>query len=432
MRTLGLLFASPEAAEPLVVGGITVIERQARQLRRAGVDGLYAVDVVPLTILPEGVEAVSSAQLASLIDAGDRIVSMSSGLVIDERAIGAMLDVPAPALLVCDADAPGAVCVERIDMATVAAGIVLATGGAVRALAAGLGQWSLESALIRTVAADPGAQRVDFLALPTYAPARRRHLPLMWLRPDSPAEAAVAGRALIAASQKGCLDWPARFLHPVPENLLVGLLAPTRVTPNMVTLATGALGVAAGVAFATGWLWTGLVLALITGPLDGVDGKLARTRCEYSRWGDLEHLLDKLLEYGWYLCAAWYFSQQRGSALPWAIAALIILPAIAEAVQGEFFRRMTGVQLDDVGDTERRIRLVAGRRNTFLWTWLGFAALGLWFEGFVVLAAYSVVTTAVAQWRFYKRLSAYGRESGHKIAINYAATAYSFLPKGTV
>jgi phosphatidylglycerophosphate synthase len=255
---------------------------------------------------------------------------------------------------------------------------------------------------------------------------------MFWAQPKSETEAKAAGKALIADAQKGCLDWPARFLHAWPEDVLVGLLAPTRITPNMVTLATGVIGIAAGVAFAVGWLWTGLILALITGPLDGVDGKLARTRCEYSRWGDLEHLIDKILEYGWYLCIAWHFSTVRGSALPWAIAALIILPAVAEAVQGEFFRRMTGFQLDDAGDFERRIRLVAGRRNTFLWTWLGFAAFGLWFEGFVVLAVYSVVTTAVAQWRFYKRLSAYARESGHKIAINYASTAYSFLPKGSV
>jgi 1L-myo-inositol 1-phosphate cytidylyltransferase / CDP-L-myo-inositol myo-inositolphosphotransferase len=134
------------------------------------------------------------------------------------------------------------------------------------------------------------------------------------------------------------------------------------------------------------------------------------------------------LEYAWYLCIAWHFSSVRGSALPWAIAALIILPAIAEAVQGEFFRRMTGIQLDDAGDVERRIRLFAGRRNTFLWTWLPLAAIGLWFEGFVILAIYSILTTAVAQWRFYKRLSAYARANGNKIATNFDATAYTFLP----
>ncbi len=237
-----------------------------------------------------------------------------------------------------------------------------------------------------------------------------------------------ATRQLIAAAQKGCLDWPARFLHPWPENMLVGLLAPTRITPNQVTLFTGIIGIAAAVAFASGWLWTGLIIALITGPLDGVDGKLARTRVEFSKWGDLEHLVDKVLEYGWYLCIAWHFSGVRETGLSWAVAALIILPAIAEAVQGEFFRRLTGIQLDDAGDTERRIRLFAGRRNTFLWTWAAMAIFGLWFEGFVLLAVYSVVTTGVAQWRFYKRLSAYGRTHGERIAANYAATAYTFLP----
>lgn len=432
MRTVGLIFTSSEGPEALVVGGITVIERQARQLRRAGVAQLYAVDVVPLTVLPDGVEAVTSARLASLIAAEDQVIAIAAALVVDDRAVAAMLAVPAPALLVCDANAPGAVCIERIDMATVAAGILLLRGTSVRQLAGELGEWNLESALIRTAVADPETRRIDFLALPTYAPARRRHAPLLWAQPKTPAEARATGQALILAAQKGCLDWPARFLHPLPENLFVSWLAPTRVTPNMVTLATGVLGTVAGVAFAMGWLWTGLVLALITGPLDGVDGKLARTRCEYSRWGDLEHLLDKALEYGWYLCVAWYFSNLRGSALPWAIAALIILPAIAEAVQGEFFRRMTGVQLDDAGDIERWIRLVAGRRNTFLWTWLVFAIFGLWFEGFVGLAIYSILTTAVAQWRFYNRLSTYARENGNEIAMNYAATAYSFLPKGTL
>jgi hypothetical protein len=110
------------------------------------------------------------------------------------------------------------------------------------------------------------------------------------------------------------------------------------------------------------------------------------------------------------------------------VAALIILPALAEAVQGEFFRRITGIQLDDAGPVERRIRLFSGRRNTFLWTLLPFAALGAWFAGFVMLAIYSVATTAVAQWRFYVRLTQYGRDHGQQIAGNLSATSYDFLP----
>ena len=183
----------------------------------------------------------------------------------------------------------------------------------------------------------------------------------------------------------------------------------------------------AAIAFGMGWLWTGLILALITGPLHGVDGKLARTRVEFSKWGDVAHLVDKLLEYGWYLTMAGYFALAGHSALPWAIAALITLPAIFKALQDEFFRRLTGVQLDDAGHVERRIRLFAGRRNTFLWTLFGFAIFGLWFEGFIAVATYSVITAGITQWRFYKRLSRYARQHGDLIAANYAATAYTFL-----
>ncbi len=389
---------------------------------------IFAVDVVPLTQLPAGMTALAAAALADAIQPSDLVIAIAAGLIVDERAIAAVLAAPVPALLVWDATLPGAQGVERIDALTHAAGVLTLSGATVQTQAARIGDWDLASTLMRAIAGDAAANRIEFSALPTYAPNRRRDVALIWARPETPQEARDAGETLIAAAQKGCLDWPARFLHPWPEDLLVRWLAPTRVTPNIVTIATGVIGVVAGVAFATGWLWTGLLLALITGPLDGVDGKLARTRVEFSKWGDLEHLVDKLLEYGWYLAVAWHFSHERHSALPWAIAALIILPAIAEAVQGEFFRRLTGIQLDDAGETERRIRLFAGRRNTFLWTWLPLAALGLWFEGFVVLAMYSVVTTGVAQWRFYKRLSAYGRQHGDRIAANYAATSYTFLP----
>ncbi|WP_188762086.1 CDP-alcohol phosphatidyltransferase family protein [Sandarakinorhabdus glacialis] len=428
MRTVGLLFSPLEHQAMLVAGGIGVLERQARQLRRAGIDELYAVDLVPLTPVPAGVKAITAAALPGHVSAEDRVVIIAAGVILDERAIAAVLAATGPALLVADAARPGAVGVERLDAATFAAGMMALPGKIVRGTAATIGEWDLGSTLIRAAWLDPATQRIDFASLPLYAPARRRDVALIWAQPQSPDEARAATDILVSAAQKGCLDWPARFIHPWPEDMLVKLLAPTRITPNMVTLGTGIIGIAAGFAFGFGYLWLGLVLALITGPLDGVDGKLARTRVEFSKWGDLEHLVDKLLEYGWYLAIAWHFTSVSGSALPFAIAGFIILPAIAEAVQGEFFRRLTGVQLDDAGAAERRIRLIAGRRNTFLWTWLPFAIFGLWFEGFVAMAVYSVFTTGVAQWRFYKRLSAYGRAHGDRIAANYRATAYTFLP----
>ena len=100
MHTIGLIFLPEPPPLPIIVGGISVAERQARQLRRAGAERLYAVDVVPLTVLPEGVEAVTAAALPGLIGRDDRVLAIAAGLVIDERAIAAVTAAPVPALLV--------------------------------------------------------------------------------------------------------------------------------------------------------------------------------------------------------------------------------------------------------------------------------------------------------------------------------------------
>jgi phosphatidylglycerophosphate synthase len=435
MQTTGIVLAPAADVAGLVAAGLSLVERQVRTLRRAGCAPLLLVGAEPLSPVPDGVETVSVAALGPRLAALGSVQSMviAPGLVIDERAVAAVLAAAegGGALLVSNGTLVPAPGVERLDADTLAAGVIMLPTRRLADVARSLGEWDLGSTLLRLLSADASVPRVAIEALPLYAPDRRRNVPMLWMRPMDQASAEQAGAAVIAQAQKGCLDWPARFIHPLLEDTMVRLLAPTFITPNMVTLFTAAVGVAAGVALAMGAFWWGLGLALLCGPLDGVDGKLARTRIEFSPWGDLEHLLDKLLEYGWYLCAAWWFSSQQGSALAWAVAALIILPALVEAVQGEFYRRMTGMQLDDAGEFERRVRLVAGRRNTFLWCWAVFAVFGQWFEGFVVIAAYSVLTTAVAQWRFYARLGVYARQEDSRISANYAATRYDFTRRAS-
>src|SRR3546814_8335474 len=88
-------------------------------------------------------------------------------------------------------------------------------------------------------------------------------------------------------------------------------------------LITAVVGFASIAAFATGWLWTGLLLMLFLGPLDGVDGKLARTRLQYSRWGDLEHVADKIVEYGAFIALGGYLSSTAGHSGPWVLAGKI-------------------------------------------------------------------------------------------------------------
>jgi phosphatidylglycerophosphate synthase len=268
------------------------------------------------------------------------------------------------------------------------------------------------------------AARFDFSQIDSYSPPRRRRVPLLWRRPGNGREAQDATTELLAAAQKGCLDWPARFVHPPIENLLTRLLLPTPITPNMVSVGIFLLGLYTAWLFATGQVWLALALALLIGPLDGVDGKLARTRHEFSPWGDLEHVGDKIVEYLWFAgIAAWL-----ATAWAWAVAALIVFFALAEALQGEVFRRLTGRQLDDTGPVERRFRLISGRRNTFMWSLVAFGLAGAWQAGFIMIAVYAIGTFFFMQWRFFVRLSSQFSEDPAAVERNVARTAYAFLP----
>ncbi len=445
MNCIALLSAGDaelgEAPPGLIeVAGIALLERQVRQVLKAGA----AQAIVVAAALPEPlaqrldtdprVRRVVSAsaahgQLGCDGQAVDAVLLLAPGILLDERLVAAAAaagTADAPVLLVFDAEPPSGA--ERIDAQAHWAGVALMPLPLVHETLRDLGEWELSGTLLRA-AVGVGAARVAVESLPLYAPARRREAPMLWARPTSAPEIAVATETVIAAAQKGCLDWPARWIHPPIENQLVRWLLPTPVTPNMVTALTAILGVAAAALFAIGQLWWGLALVLLIGPLDGVDGKLARARHDFSRWGDLEHVLDKAMEYAWYLALGFWFARNGHGAAAWLAAAGIIIFALSEALKGEYFRRFTGKQLDDWGAFERGFRLVAGRRNTFFWTLLPFAALGHWWLGFLVILAYAAITFAIAEWRFLLALKAYSVSNGGDVAANFAATAYDFLPR---
>lgn len=358
------------------VAGITIAQRQRRQLLRLGAESVH-----------EGANPRRGPVL--LIEAG---------LIADERLLAAFL--------------------AEVQSRSWSRGPAVAVGpdgtpGGLAWLPAG--HAAPDWAQIRRE-----AEPVDLACVDTYSPERRRRVPLLWQRPEDAASARKAASALLAAAQKGCLDWPARFVHPPIENAAVRLLWPTPVTPNMISVLAFLLGLYAAWCFATGALWAGLLIALAVGPIDGIDGKLARSRMEFSPWGDLEHVGDKIVEYAWFagLAAA------LGTGTAWALAALIVCTALAEALLGEFYRRLTGAQLDDAGPFERTYRLVSGRRNTFFWSLLPFAWLDAWHAGLIAIAVYSAVNFFIMLWRFFVRLTEYGRAHSAAIARNLDATAY--------
>lgn len=416
------------------VGGISLLERQVRMVLKAGAHAVWLVaSALPSELAARLSEdnrvwrAPTPEAMAERLQAEQRdVLHLAPGLLIDDRLVSAFVKADgAPQLLAFGGPAP--VGAERLDSATHWAGAALLSSALVADVAAELGDWELSGTLVRA-AVEAGASRLIVEEIPTYAPARRRDAPMIWARPLDDAARTVATEALISAAQKGCLDWPARFIHPPIENALVRLLMNTPVSPNMITAFTGVLGVVAIWLFATGQPLWALAIVLVVGPLDGVDGKLARVRHQFSRWGDLEHVLDKVLEYGWFIALAFWFAATHGLAA-WLVAAGIIIFALAEAASGEFFRRFAGRQLDDWGAFERRFRLIGGRRNTYFWTLLPFGLTGAWWQGFLVILLYAAVTFAITQWRFCRAVGEYGRSVSDEVRANFDGTAYDFLPK---
>jgi len=96
---------------------------------------------------------------------------------------------------------------------------------------------------------------------------------------------------------------------------LVRALARIKIPPNAVSIA-GFLGVAlAGLVLALGHIVWGGVLLLIFGPLDAVDGLLARKTNQTSSFGAfLDSTLDRYAEIALFLGLTYYFLKQ-GSTL---------------------------------------------------------------------------------------------------------------------
>ncbi|MGL4541714.1 MAG: hypothetical protein ACRCUI_04300, partial [Polymorphobacter sp.] len=199
----------------LAVGGIGIVQRQCREARIAGAKRvLVLVDGLDPALDAEQVEQFSSAPaLAARLAPDDVVLMLGTGLVVDERIVGAIVAAPVPAVACWPQMVPPRG-IERIDPTRLSAGVAVYRGAMVIDVANGLGDWDLASTLLRTALADPQVTMVDLAALPTYATARRRDVPFIWSLPNDTASARHATDIVIESAQKGCLDWPARLVHP--------------------------------------------------------------------------------------------------------------------------------------------------------------------------------------------------------------------------
>jgi hypothetical protein len=245
--------AAAAGAAPVVV----IVERVPQALQdafeRLRLDG---VGVFPASDIEEAV---------SRFEAGSLILLIGDGVAPPVNVVTAIAEEQEPAVATVPDDEQHEA-FERIDAETRWAGVALVDARLLGSTAAILGDWDLQSTLLRR-AIQEGARRV--------ALTKDVGEPLLVESADDLAD---FQRNLIHASRGGRDDWTSRFILPRIEDFAIEQLMESSVRP--VWLIWGALGLtlAGAVCFTRGWLGAGLILLLLSAPLDLIAARLATLR----------------------------------------------------------------------------------------------------------------------------------------------------------
>ncbi len=199
---------------------------------------------------------------------------------------------------------------------------------------------------------------------------------------------------ILDSAQKGTLDLPA-YIHAPIETGIISVLCKTRITPNQITIAGFIIGCGATAAFALGHMGLGILAALIFGIVDGLDGKQSRVKIEMTERGKWEHHLDYLIENSWWLAIA--FVLWRSGQFPNVFYFLALL--IGSHLLDEFAKRRAKMVkrrlLDDVTPFDRAFRLIAARRNVYVWILTCGFLLNAFPQSYAIICGWAAVSAAI-------------------------------------
>jgi phosphatidylglycerophosphate synthase len=235
---------------------------------------------------------------------------------------------------------------------------------------------------------------VDAAKEDDYVVSMRRHVRPVCFRVPLEHDRRLAERIILDSAQNGTLDLPA-YVHAPIETAIISVLCKTRITPNQITIAGFVIGCGATAAFLFGRVGLGILAALIFGIVDGLDGKQSRVKIETTEHGKWEHHLDYLIENSWWLAIA--FHLWRSGQFPNVFYFLALL--IASHLLAEFAKRRVkiarGRLLDDVARFDRAFRLIAARRNVYVWILACGFLLGAFPQSYAIICRWAAISGAV-------------------------------------
>ena len=204
----------------------------------------------------------------------------------------------------------------------------------------------------------------------------------------------LAERIILDSAQNGTLDLPAYFHAPI-ETAIISLLCKTRITPNQITIAGFIIGCSATAAFVLGRVGLGIVAALTFGIIDGLDGKQSRVKIETTEHGKWEHHLDYVIENSWWLAIAFHLWRSGQFPNVFYFFALLVGSHLLDEFAKRRAKMATGRLLDDIAPFDRAFRLIAARRNVYVWMLAAGFLLGAFPQSYAIICGWAAVSAAV-------------------------------------
>src|SRR4051812_14013702 len=381
MTLAALIAAYHESDEPggglratLSLAGRTLVERQVRLAAAAGASPLIvAVERVPPELTAaidrlrgEGLKLVvarTAAEAAEAVHPQDRLLLLGDGLIAAETHMTRLASLGGYAILTIP-DVRADERYERIDADSRWAGLALLDGALLQQTASMLRDWDLQSTLLRRVV-QAGARQLAVTGDTADEPL---------LVAEGPEDLAELESRIVAGSAARRRDWVSRWLLGPLEAAATRLLMPGGMTPGLVGIGAIGFWTFSLIAFASHWLGTGMALALLATPIEGVAERLGLLRMRLSsEEGWWTHILP-VLAAGTLLALGWTLTPTHG----WGCLALgVTVIAFQAALTVEMgSRRGPGA-------------VWLAERKGLAWLMLPFAATGWWATGLGALAAYA-------------------------------------------
>jgi len=235
---------------------------------------------------------------------------------------------------------------------------------------------------------------VDAAKVDDYIVSMRRHVRPFCFPAPAEQNRRLAERIILDSAQNGTLDLPAYFHAPI-ETAIISLLCKTRITPNQITIAGFIIGCSATAAFVLGRGGLGIVAALTFGIIDGLDGKQSRVKIETTEHGKWEHHLDYVIENSWWLAIAFHLWRSGQFPNVFYFFALLVGSHLLDEFAKRRAKMATGRLLDDIAPFDRAFRLIAARRNVYVWMLAAGFLLGAFPQSYAIICGWAAVSAAV-------------------------------------